>query len=357
MVFLPPFLKNPPSYGRVAALGLIALLFPASWAQEFVDQGQVTYTTVVSEQGFFSCDFYGAGTGLPGTIDMDGTYKYRASAFTSDQMNAIMRAVNTLEKTFVFATNTDGKPVRQAQLRFAISITGLASEVAAAAQPIISTPYYGKTVPRTTWLESDFGGRKTGETAVVNNLESVLKYGTDVYYMPSRAAFPEYSMNSVAGTGDAYLLFNASQFNPDGSSTSTLMSGIETTALHELGHAMGFMHNANSAMGAFMEVHNDSFGEPCYYFNGETAIKCNGGEMPQMNDLAMDHLGKIYPDAVMSAWTTTHDTKFTDLDLALFQDMGWTIRDSAWTNLPVPEPCSSLLAAAGAVGAAWRRRR
>lgn len=326
-------------------------------AAEFVDYGQVTYQTVVSDGGFFSCSFFGEGTGMPGTVKSDGTYDYRASAFSSAQMDAVMRAVNTLEKTFVFATGADGKPVRQAQLRFAISKTLLSPSVAAAADPIVSFEYNGLTLPRTKWLASDFGGRMTGKDAFLNNLESVLKYGADVFYTPITEAVPEWYRQSSAGKGDAYIVFNANQFDSNGDA-GPLLQSMESVALHELGHTMGFMHNVNSAMGAFMEQ-ADFWGEKTYVFNGETAMKYNGGEKPRMDNLAMDHLAPEYGAALMNKYPRNQgQTTFSDLDLAMFQDMGWTIRDSAWSVSPtVPEPCSATLLAAGALCVAWRRRR
>ena len=175
-------------------------LSPAAAAVEFVDYGQVTYQRFVSEGGFFSCSFFGAGTGMPGAVKPDGTYDYRTSAFSDAQIEGIMRAVNTLEKTFVFATGADGKPVRPAQLTFSIS-TAVTYGVAAAADPITSFAYGGMTPPRTTWLESDFGGRVTGQKATLTNLESVLKYGGNVFYSPITEANPTYWMQSVPGKG------------------------------------------------------------------------------------------------------------------------------------------------------------
>ncbi len=339
---------------------MLGALAPCSsvFAAEFVDNGQVTYQRFVSEGGFFSCVFFGEGTGMPGTVKPDGTYANRVSAFSDAQIEGIMRAVNTLEKTFVFATKADGKPVRPAQLTFAIA-TALPYGVAAAADPITSFTYNGMTPPRTTWLESDFGGRVTGKQATVNNLESVLKYGGNVFYSPITEANPQYWIQSSPGKGDGYVVFNYNQFKADGSSISSLMPSIESVALHELGHTMGFMHNANSAMGALIEKDADG----TYWFVGETAMQYNGGQRVKMSESGMDHSNAMYGNEEFAALMNQYprikgQTTFSDLDLAMFQDMGWTIRDSAWTNpLGVPEPCSAVLLAAGSLCVVWRRRR
>ena len=138
------------------------------------------------------------------------------------------------------------------------------------------------------------------------------------------------------------------------------MPSIESVALHELGHAMGFMHNANSAMGALVERDADGV----YWFVGETAMKYNGGQKVRMSEAGMDHVNAMYGGvegntALMNQYPRNKgQTTFSDLDLAIFQDMGWTIRDSAWSSAStVPEPCSTVLLAAGSLCLAWRRRR
>lgn len=344
---------------KIALIAAVLFVAP-SVSCAFEDAGNLSYTRFESEQKFFKVDFLGAGTGLPGTINSEGTdYSRRAEAFQQAQMQAIMNAVNTLERTFEFWTDKLNNPARQAHLVVAISNLSDVSGggVIAAADPIGAS---GK-LPKTTWSSSDFGGRATGQTAFMTNFEAVLKYGgAQINYWSHTEVNPYYS--SAASKGDAYILFNSSWFNGADPSNAYIGSDMETVALHELGHTLGFIHNSNSAMAAFIDQQQEGL-DSVYYFNGDKAMEINGGQKPEMNISngfpTMDHLsGRYMGDAMMSFNPPRSAHEYSDLDLAMFQDMGWKIRDEAWsTYVAVPEPSSSILSLFGLSALVCRRIR
>lgn len=296
---------------------------------------------VKSAHGTFNVSF---GENIPWVMDTptpttDDLVVKPGSAFLQQFSSSVMRAMNTLESTF------SNKSSRTINIHCVFSVQP-SMNIGASAEPTRSIN------TKSSYTAADFDGRFTGQQAYVNNLEHLWKYGlnlintspytTDVtiyYYSPNESFGGFYVKESTADYRWGLL-------------------DVETVTLHEMGHAMGFntgQGNAKSAMDLLVTSSPSSLpgGGMEYYFTGASATAANNGTQVRLmpGDNRFDaHIRKpdncIMNDGTQNSGTTR---QFTDVDLAMFQDMGWT--------LAVPEPASAGLAATAAMLLLLRRRQ
>ena len=317
----------------------------------FSDDGR--YGEITTNQWYGDKELSGGMTSAGGTflvrfgeyIVYDGDYSYDSprtepqfdskanSAFLQEFSDSVMRALNTVESTFASKATT---PI------------------------LINCTFY-----KTTWTESDFGGKYAGTPAYINDLEMIYKYGDDRSFANCAVDFTFYAQ-SMSAFSDKGNLFYAEK-DPSGYANGEY--DVETITLHEMGHALGFQRNA-TAGGAdgkssleLMTVSQESSlpgGGTEWFFEGETATFVNGGERVEF----MPGSGNFDPHVRSPAGDLMADgtynpgvaREYSLLDLAVFQDLGWTLSEP----IPaVPEPSAFGLFAgtlALAFAASSRRR-
>lgn len=298
-------------------------------------------------------------------IVYDGDYSYENprtqlqfdskanSAFLQKFSDSVMRALNTVESTFANKATT---PIL-INCTFAVR----ENRAGAAANPNLYRSGY-----KTTWTESDFGGKYAGTSAYINDVEMIYKYGDGRSFANCAVDFTFYAQ-SMSAFSDKGNLFYAEE-DPSGYANGEY--DVETITLHELGHALGFQRNATEG-GAdgkssleLMTVSQESSlpgGGTEWFFEGETATFVNGGERVEF----MPGSGNFDPHVRSPAGDLMADgtynpgvaREYSLLDLAVFQDLGWTLSEP----IPaVPEPSAFGLFAgtlALAFAASSRRRR
>ncbi len=298
-------------------------------------------------------------------IVYDGDYSYENprtqlqfdskanSAFLQKFSDSVMRALNTVESTFANKATT---PIL-INCTFAVR----ENRAGAAANPNLYRSGY-----KTTWTESDFGGKYAGTSAYINDVEMIYKYGDGRSFANCAVDFTFYAQ-TMSAFSDAGNLFYAEE-DPSGYVNGEY--DVETITLHELGHALGFQRNATGGGASgkssleLMTVSQESSlpgGGTEWFFEGETATFVNGGERVEF----MPGSGNFDPHVRSPAGDLMADgtynpgvaREYSLLDLAVFQDLGWTLSEP----IPaVPEPSAFGLfagALALAFAASSRRRR
>ena len=172
-------------------------------------------------------------------IVYDGDYSYENprtqlqfdskanSAFLQKFSDSVMRALNTVESTFANKATT---PIL-INCTFAVR----ENRAGAAANPNLYRSGY-----KTTWTESDFGGKYAGTSAYINDVEMIYKYGDGRSFANCAVDFTFYAQ-TMSAFSDAGNLFYAEE-DPSGYVNGEY--DVETITLHELGHALGFQRNA-----------------------------------------------------------------------------------------------------------------
>ena len=153
------------------------------------------------------------------------------------------------------------------------------------------------------------------------------------------------------GVWGGMIWFNAVNDWYFGSDTSGLTIGhpdFLTTAVHEIGHILGY----GEADSWFAQINNG-------YFNGEASIRAYGGAIP------LDQYGSHWASGTMSTYNGVVQQTLMDpstrtgtrelptvLDYAAFADIGWQV-----SVVPEPETFSMLITAFGLIGFILLRRR
>lgn len=290
-----------------------------------------------SAQGTFNVSF---GEKIPWQLDTpeptdDDLIIKPNSEFLNNFSSSVMRAMNTLENTFA------NKSSRTINIH-CIFVVNDSMTRGAVADP---ARYTGT---KSAYTENDFNGRFTGQSAHVNNLEHIWKYG--LYLTPDAI---DVSIHYYSPTKD----FGGFYVQQDTAGYSAGQLDVETVTLHEMGHALGFNTsydgNSKTALDLLVRSQDGGIWEGTqYFFTGENAAELYGQEVQLMpGDSGFDSHIRTPKGCIMNDGTQNPGTmrQFTDLDLAMLQDMGWT--------LAVPEPSSAGLAVAAACSMMLRRRR
>lgn len=273
------------------------------------------------------------------------------SPFLEKFSASVMRALNTVEKTFA------NKAGMQILIQCTLNVDAGRSAGAAASSETYLRAH------KTTWTSSDFGGKYAGQSAYINDLEMIYKYG----YYNARWDSAIASLNFYAQTSDGYSKKFYVGEDPNGYTNGQY--DVETITLHEIGHLLGFYRNmtekdpGEASLELMMTSKPSSLpnGGTEWYFEGETAMFVNGGDPVRFmaDDGTFDsHLMPTAQD-LMSTGTYNPGVarEYSLLDLAVFQDLGWTLSEP----IPaVPEPSAFGLFAgtlALAFAASSRRRR
>ena len=260
------------------------------------------------------------------------------SPFLEKFSASVMRALNTVEATFA------NKAGMQILIHCTLNVNAGRNPGAAASSETYLRAH------KTTWTSSDFGGKYAGQSAYINDLEMIYKYGYNDRWDSAIA-----SLNFYARSSDGY----SKSFYVE-EDTSGYASGydVETITLHEIGHLLGFYRNmttkepGQSSLELMMTSKESSLqgGGTEWYFEGETAMFVTGNFDPHVRSPA----GDLMADGTYNPGVAR---EYSLLDLAVFQDLGWTLSEP----IPaVPEPSAFGLFAgtlALAFAASSRRRR
>lgn len=298
---------------------------------------------IKSANGTFTANFYYLYAG--DNFDMN-------SSFRQDFQNSVVRALNTIEQTFV---PKDPESVKQSggiNVGIRLNLNSDGNRGAA------SQPYSNDSISKKTWNESDFGGNFAGKKASINNVEAMLKYGET---LPYENGYRQDVSLTFTDIDQSFSYFYA------GASPSGIQShqrDVESLTLHEMGHILGFNvgieDSQYSALEALIKMEEGApgFGNK-YYFQGETVMDTVGGNgiqlMPGAYGRPDPHImpNGDYPytmlpgtDAPLGSTRRT----YSDRELDMFKDMGWTLAS-------IPKPSSVLLCAFGLGTLMATRRR
>lgn len=353
-----------PSLVRYLCLFVFALLaLPGisaeyNWSYDKTSGGGISYA------------FCGNGGEIPTTafLDKDHNLVYPKGTldWTSEQKAAVVSALNTIENTFA---NVPGRSVR-----IAFAFTEL--RVGTLASTALDNRIKGG---KDTWEQGDLGGNVSGQKAFIADLDKVWKYGM--------SDDNPLLLADIVIQIDARTMINDPGYFYYGDSLSGITRNqmdFETLIIHEMGHALGFYNGWGeagvSAFDALTVAVPGPVGKNELYFQGEQTIdymKSIGNDLfdytpsstynPEMGarleprdyepDKA-DHLERYieYKDATMPPYGMNGKVlrQYSDLELAMFKDMGWTLANDPFVS--VPEPGSATLVLLS-LGMAFIRRR
>ncbi len=340
---------------RHALLSLSAMFFAC---QMTVSASPETY-----ENDVFSCTFYGAGDTQTTFQSHTGTTDWAAN-----QINSVMRAMDTIAGLF---SNEAGRKVNVNFIYVDLQIgTG------ASALPIQSVASSSPYPPLTKkeWTADDLGGRgiASGSGAYVNNLEDVWKYGHNL---------SSYGADVVVTISTNLHQNGMLYYGESASGISGLQLDMETIILHEMGHPLGFYAPGRDGSKTALEVLTEKksvpggLGEP--FFDGDTTLAYlqeQGSNVlesyyPYYDSDGMAELGvQLEKDGHISKYVGYKDIlmgptglggivrrEYSDLELAMFKDMGWSLTNDPF--VAVPEPSVAILGLCGMSGLLLRRRR
>ncbi len=338
-------------------------LFAVAALALLVQASMVAAAPVVRDNGAFSCTFYNDGekeswTGTPGNVD-----------WSDAQISSVMRAMDTIAGLF------SNEASRKVNVSFVYVNQTIGT--AASAVPLMSTesspPYAPKT--KSVWTADDLGGRgvASGSAASVNNLEDVWKYG---HYLPSN------STDVVVTISSALHLNNSLYYGVSASGIQGFQFDMETVILHEMAHPLGFYapgrSDSKTALEVLTSVKSYAGSIDPKFFDGATTVaylqEHGMGILDypyaayETNDMASlgvemskdgSHISKWvgYKDILMGdmALSGVVRRNYSDLELAMFKDMGWSLANDPF--VAVPEPSSVILSLFGLSGLLLRRRR
>lgn len=257
---------------------------------------------------------------------------------------AVMRGMDTIERTFA------NKPSRQIHIGFKLAVLPN-SELGGSSRGYVS-PYNQKT----TWNSGDLGSNQisSDKGAYVNNIENYWKYGRKAEY---EGDTPRYYVDdatiSFYGQDSSLAGF---YYGEDTDGYTAGLVDVESVTVHEMGHVLGFYASnkdgANTALEMLTELKDMGPLGQRYYFMGNATLAANGGQgiWLEGGNPTGGHI--MQPKGmIMNGGHINNGVlrEFTPVELAMFQDMGWT--------LSVPEPSSACFAAVVAVLFLRRRRR
>lgn len=324
---------------RLSAAGILffLFLFLAPARAQYGGSLYVESTSLTSSQGTFHVSF---GEKIPWDFispepTTDNLTVKPGSELLRDFSSSVMRAMDTLEKTF---TNKSSRTIN-VRCIFAVNPERTPG---ASADPVYTSEN------KNVYTDADFNGKFTGQQASVNSLEHIWKYGE--YLQSSISDVDLYFVDATASFSQFYIHENTAGYLPGKLDT-------ETITLHEMGHVMGFSKGTNGAKSALdllvtSQPSSLPGGGTEYYFTGETANALNGSPIRIMagangyDSHIMKPGNSLMADGTYNPGTAR---QFTDTELAMFQDMGWT--------LAVPESSSCSLAALAAAVLLLRRTR
>lgn len=340
--------------GVVLAVALLAGV-PECMAANVVTSYTCDYETT-SQKGWFKLMFgeellydLDTQTSEPRKTGIDPMDANGGGLFVLNFAQSVTRAFDTLENVIA------NEPGRQIRVKCVFSYAP--SKVTGAA----ADPWWGYSLKWGDLAGSDPGLAQT--TARVNNVENVWKYGET-----SANGFADVTITFYSPTQFDSLTGSFGNFWVDGSTESFRGVDVETVTLHEMGHALGFHSGMGfedltvSAMDTLMVSRESSLpgGGTEWLFEGQAATFVNGGEMVQMMpgpDRYDPHVktprGVLMNDGTQDSAALR---SFTELDLAVLQDLGWTLANPI--ALPaVPEPSTATLSLLALAGLSARRRR
>lgn len=320
------------------------LFFGAVSGHAAYQDGDNFETGVTSANNMFTVNFYYLYAGEH--FDMN-------SGFRKGFQDSIIRALNTIEKTFVPKSTEAMEYSQGIHLSVHLYLDPLGTQGAS------SLPYSGSS-NKTTWDHTDFGGKFAGQGASVNNVEALYKYGQKLDQNPWRVD-GGLSFISISET------FNYFYVGEDPAGIQSHQRDLESLTLHEMGHILGFNLGGNgtkSALELFTQAEQGEYSTK-WRFRGDTVMELTNGqgiELMSGGSQPDSHinpgLNNPYPYTMVSgidAPVGSTRRAYSERELAMFKDMGWTLANDPFES--VPEPASTLLGAAGLGFFLSRRRR
>lgn len=304
------------------------------------------WSTRSTTKGHIVANFIDRLNDNPGQLTIPGGGTTFHRAYTQQEKEVIMRALNTIENTFANA------PRRTIKISFAVFNRPGSSETGGATEPVIA--YYAAPYdrPKTTWLATDFDGRAAGKAAVSSKFEAVWRDQLNI--VPDDAD----ADNLTVGSCDGYVLLNHSYIQDlykgeDESGIGIFQNDFESLIMHEVGHIVCY-HSFNEAAGPIYGMHaldvfiaNASDPENKNIVNG--TFEDDGEDPIIYNNLVKSYFGSyvrvMFGDIGHLAESGQGVgsfgmlqgrciRRFADFELALLQEMGWEINPAAWKNPP-----------------------